>query len=144
MKYIKIIVTMKGQELYYKGDGQWFGRVKKEVAEKGLKSGEFVLFSKFDKRTNTEDYFIMEDLYKTEEEKEIEELNKKTNEMTKYINKNNHIDTVRNHLIFKLEIYVVGVLIAKYKSNIDKLNMKLKNSKKITSLYVDNVVKQYC
>lgn len=46
---IKIVYTQKGQ-MYYIGDGLWFGRVKKDVAEAGLESGEYCLWETIDHR----------------------------------------------------------------------------------------------
>jgi hypothetical protein len=70
----------------------------------------------------------------------ITALNEKTNELKKYINKNNSIENIENHLVFKLNRYIDGIYIEKYK-NINKLTKKLKQSKYITCLYVKRLIK---
>jgi hypothetical protein len=47
---IKKVYTKAGKEMYYIGDGLWFGRVKKDVAEAGMESGEYSLWETIDHR----------------------------------------------------------------------------------------------
>ena len=49
---IKKVITKKGKELYYLGDGIWFGRVSKKVAEQNLEAGIWSLWETVDKRNN--------------------------------------------------------------------------------------------
>jgi len=42
---IKKIITKKGNVMYYKGDGLWFGRTSKADAELGLATGQYILFT---------------------------------------------------------------------------------------------------
>ena len=53
-KYIKKVITVKGQEMWFYGDGLWFGRTSKVNALEKLNSGEFKVWSVVDKATNTE------------------------------------------------------------------------------------------
>ena len=46
---IKKVITKKGEAIYYKGDGLWFGRIARSKAEKGLASGEYTLFESVNK-----------------------------------------------------------------------------------------------
>lgn len=52
--YIKKIITVKGQEMYYSGDGCWFGRISKVEALEGLQSGKYRLWSVVNKATGEE------------------------------------------------------------------------------------------
>lgn len=52
--YIKKIITVKGQEMYYCGDGMWFGRTSKADALEGLNSGKYQLWSVVNKQTGEE------------------------------------------------------------------------------------------
>lgn len=47
---IKKIISKKGQVMYYKGDGIWFGRTTEKDALSGIKSGKYNLFETKDMR----------------------------------------------------------------------------------------------
>ena len=46
---IKKVVTKKGNVMYYKGDGLWFGRTSRIDAEHGLATGEYTLWETVNK-----------------------------------------------------------------------------------------------
>lgn len=41
---IKKVITKKGQVMYYRGDGMWFGRCGKDEAELDLATGNYTLW----------------------------------------------------------------------------------------------------
>ncbi len=46
---IKKVVTKKGNVMYYRGDGLWFGRTSRIDAEHGLATGEYTLWETVNK-----------------------------------------------------------------------------------------------
>lgn len=61
LKFIKKVITAKKQEMYYVGDGSWFGRTSKADALEGLANGQYSVWSIVDKSTGTESYGVFKD-----------------------------------------------------------------------------------
>ena len=61
LRFIKKIITAKKQEMYYVGDGSWFGRTSKANALEGLANGQYSVWSIVDKSTGTESYGVFKD-----------------------------------------------------------------------------------